>query len=71
MRTSNMELSELKPIKITLTILWVFLILVFGFGGWMTAMELRAQDHTEKLTILQQIDKRLYRIETKMGIEEK
>lgn len=66
-----MEFSEAKLIKISWHYMAVLVILVFGFGGWMTVQELRAQDHEKKLDALERIDKRLYRIEYKLGIEGK
>lgn len=58
-----MKIAQEAPIKVTWGALIFFGALAVAIGGWMTSMELRAQDHAEKLSVLQSIDKRLYRIE--------
>lgn len=64
-----MEISERIPVKVSWTVFSAIIAIVFGFAAWMTTMEIRAQDHTEKLSVLESIDKRLFRIE--LLLEEK
>ena len=66
-----MKITEDSILRISYGALIAVLAIILGFGGWMTSMELRAQDHSEKLTVLQSIDKRLYRIEIMLKADDK
>lgn len=69
-----LEISEDKALKVTYGALIFMLVILFGFGAWMTSVELKAQDnnqHLEKIDLsydkvgeaVINIDKRLSRIE--------
>ena len=73
-----MKLEVEKPVTISWKILWVIITLIFGFSAWMTTMQYQAiaqandiVEVKEEIKIMKSIDRRLYRIEIKLGVDEK
>ena len=72
--SKELDISEDKFLRVTYGVVGVLAVLLFGFGGWMTSVELNAKDLNKSIQSLEQskdvstatlisIDKRLSRIE--------